>query len=206
MQDRFFGDRKDVWKWSVAINAALEHPQARIIYVAMLRKDFGNDFAEVPKARRDVRDFFAEQREQWHLETRRVERVTQLKEATGVDIILIGQGFSARTRAKYFRAVCEKVSATRDRCVVLIDPDNGLPKGEEAKPHHISPDELKAVWRDMKKGDTLVLYQSRWHLTGWQEALRRIVAGELGCSVGEVHLHPDPEFCLFQVTKPAGPA
>lgn len=54
MRDEFYGDRKDLWKWTMVLNEACD--SRRIIYVAMYRPDeqAKNEFA----VRADVADFF----------------------------------------------------------------------------------------------------------------------------------------------------
>jgi hypothetical protein len=55
MRDEFYGDRKDLWKWSVALDEAATR---KILYVAMYRPEVGSK--QPPGLWAAVREFFRE--------------------------------------------------------------------------------------------------------------------------------------------------
>ncbi len=156
MQNEFYGDRKDVWKWSVTLNAA--GPRHRILYVPMLTLGPGNDFGNPgPEARGDVVQFFDCERKQFAEPIRTVRR---LKSWLGDRLEIIDGYYEHRNRSNYFLGVQEilRQRVTGLLWLVLIDPDIGIEPSNPDK-RHICKAELATVWESLNDGDVLIVYQ-----------------------------------------------
>lgn len=158
MRNEFFGDRKDIWKWSVALDAA-DAQSAHILYVSMLTVGPGNDFGNAgPNVRNDVVKFF--ERERQGFPDPPARGIHRLQSWLGDRLHIFNHVYARRSRSQYFSEVCLRL---RDRpagtkYVVLVDPDNGL---ENSKPDkkHLCTAELEKLCLALNPGDVLIVYQ-----------------------------------------------
>src|SRR6185312_2287255 len=149
MRDEFYGDRRDLWKWTVALNEAADR---KIIYVAMLRPD---DNPRLPEdIRRDVGEFFLAERKELD-RSRKCSRIQRLSDR----IVLFLEDYKHTDAAGYFSRVRQHlVSRTANaNFLILIDPDTGI--HTKSTPKHVSFDQLGLIWNVMHQGDKLLIYQ-----------------------------------------------
>jgi hypothetical protein len=178
MRHHFYGDRNDVWKWSVVLNATESSKTPRsVVYVAMITQEQGHVFDPVPNARPDVEEFFAAERAEFDKgPVRHVGRVRGLFEKLGMSIDIIDARYTHPGRVRYFQTVTDLLQRrpTARRDVVLLDPDTGI---EPGKPDdtHVCLEQLRAVLDVLRPEDTLIVYQHQYHGTNWvEDAVRKL--------------------------------
>jgi hypothetical protein len=73
------------------------------------------------------------------------------------------------------------VSFEQERCVVFLDPDNGL-EPQNAGLQHVLETEARSIWEAVKPHDFFVFYQHQTNYAGqpWIEPKRLQLAGALG--------------------------
>ncbi len=202
MQNRWYGDVCDLVKWGTTIHLAGDDPKVKILYVAMMRPDDERDFslreigmaiAHTPPEKvlthlgrfRLVRDIV-------HLDKR---IAIYDKPFPGTD-----QDGCEQTREGYFRNVCRWIKRFQERRrVVLIDPDTGM-KAKRCTPKHLQPVELELLYKNLRTGDTLVLYQHGHRQGDWIGATLALFPKD-----GRVRVFQCPELtstvALFAVRK-----
>ena len=160
MRNQWYGDNRDLVKWSVVLNLAAERDLKRIIQIAMLRPTDWTDNAEhpVPHILRNGAE--------WKLlpdgvmaHFRDLNDIQRLANFTDVHIDVVDELFEQRTRASYFDRITARLQKPPCQPVlVFVDPDTGIaPTNHDAK--HIRADELKRVYDAAPPGSTILLYQ-----------------------------------------------
>jgi hypothetical protein len=115
MRDEFYGDRRDVWKWTVVLNEAA--PNKQVIYVALYRPD--EEPRSLDGVRADVMKFFSAERKELNAE-RRCSRITKLSSS----IIPFLHEYNPKNSRKYFAPVKEALESRPEggRYVVFFGP------------------------------------------------------------------------------------
>jgi hypothetical protein len=217
VQNRFYGDRKDVIKWSLALNAAL--PTSQIVHVAMMRPDDGGapgrDFGNPgPVARNDAVRYFAQEREAFGANPglRTADRIVNLDHR----IRFVSGMYAYAPQMAYFAEIAHHwlPAAENGHSVVLVDPDNGVRQNGAANNRNgrVSPAELALVWEAMNLGDVLIVYQTPWRWDPAQQVPladehrfnppRTLLANglEIQADAIQVHEHGDVGFLLAYKT------
>ncbi len=162
MQNRWYGDNRDLVKWGTLIHLAGDDPGVKILQVLMMRPDCGRDSRLVERGPHGVQKFEISESVFDHF--RCVQNIASLDGR----IITHADPFPKNSctrpqnrRAEYFGAVCGRIGRLqRQRLLVLADPDNGI-NARNPQGVHISPGELSQLYHALNGGDTLVLYQHR---------------------------------------------
>lgn len=197
MRNEFYGDPKDLWKWSVVLNEADRGKDRHVLYVAMRRPDHALECN--PKIRPDVIDFF---RGEGVLRPgKEVSRIGMLSPR----IQLVVDDYEPARRDVYFASITHVLeSRPRGRSYVLfLDPDTGV--SEKHGPKHVSTDQLTLLWRSMQIGDTLVIYQhhAREEKSTWLIKKRGLIARALQTKPSGVAVEECPGVCFFLIDKKA---
>jgi len=153
MQRQWYGDRRDLLKWTVVAELAERGVAKRMLYVSFLREG-----EQEPPVHPIVWEHF-----------RGIDNLEELANNLDLDFEMIEASFDPRSRSEYIACVMEwfQRSDTR-RCVVLLDPDTGVaPKKVSSK--HVTKNELCTIWDELKSGDWLLIYQHRWRDRQWRE-------------------------------------
>jgi hypothetical protein len=187
VRHHFYGDRNDVWKWSIVLNEAEAGGIPRgVVYVAMLTREQGHVFEPVPDARPEVVRFFDDERREFVKgPVRHVGRVRRLFETLGKTIDIIEEHYTHPDRARYFNAVTDFLDGrppTR-RDVVLIDPDTGIEPSKKPNEKHVCIKQLQSVWRVLRPGDTLIVYQHQSRDKDWVTVAKTKLAGVSGTAI-----------------------
>ena len=179
MRDRWYGDDRDVVKWSAALHLARREGLADVVYVAMHRPD--DDWpalvtarGPVPLPAEVVRHF------------RDLDDLRRLEGRTGLCIATVKEPFV--DRAAYFRRVCERVGKYAAPVLVLLDPDTGLAPDVGAGPQHVTSDEVAALFAALRPGDLLACYQHARRQKDWRGRARRVFANAPGVPSFEVEV------------------
>ena len=179
MRDQWYGDNRDLVKWSALVYLARREAVSAILHVAMYRP--GPAPAPLATAHGKV-DPPAEVFRHF----RDLDDIQRLGVATGLAIEVVKEPFTDRTA--YFGRVCERVRAPRGgSLLVLRDPDVGL-ASEIHGPEHVTSTEVAAVFAALRPGDLLVCYQHARRQKDWRGRARRAFANAPGMPSFEVEV------------------
>jgi hypothetical protein len=202
MRDEFYGDCKDVLKWTVALRAA--EGDKDILYVTMRRPNknrHGLDFRDVSDADPMVVKFFSQERAEFQScpSSRSILRLSKLSPR----IALFDDPYEHGQRRRYFDRVCAQLMARPSHrpYVILVDPDNGI-AGKCPKSEHVCDIELLRIWSAMIQGDVLIVYQHQFRDREWSTKRRSALANAIGSDRIRCRLHDDiRSVCFLEVTK-----
>ena len=179
MRDQWYGDNRDLVKWSALVYLARREAVSAILHVAMYRP--GPAPAPLATAHGKV-DPPAEVFRHF----RDLDDIQRLGVATGLAIAVVKEPFTDRTA--YFGRVCERVRAPHGgSLLVLLDPDVGLAP-EIHGPEHVTSTEVAAVFAALRPGDLLVCYQHARRQKDWRGRARRAFANAPGMPSFEVEV------------------
>jgi hypothetical protein len=158
MRDSWYGDSRDIVKWSAVLHLASRERLSTILHVAMFRADrrptlqSASETISVPDA---VWTHF-----------RNLPAVCAVGAQMGVTIRVLDDPFDARNRRSYFEAVATVVAESGASKAVLLDPDTGIAPAS-ATAEHVTVSDVETVWNALRAGDWLLLYQHRWRNKEW---------------------------------------
>lgn len=175
MQQKFYGDHRDLLKWTVVGRLLEEHAIPRLVYVPYFPEN--EDHGRVLEA---VWNHF-----------RSHDDLEKLVGELGAELIEVDATFSSRERKPYLEAARRTVESASPPRLVLLDPDTGL-QPKTAKATHCTIDEVQTIWGVLSPGDVLVIYQHSWRVKDWQKLARKRLAGVLPDGV-EVVVECEPE-------------
>lgn len=171
MRDRWYGDDRDVVKWSAVVHLARREAISDVLYVALYRPE--DDWPPLATARGPVslpdevvRHF------------RDLDDLQRLGAQTGLRIETVKEPFV--DRAAYFRRLGDRVGRYAAAVLVLLDPDTGLAPDGIAGPQHVTSDEVAAVFAALRAGDLLACYQHARRQKDWRGRARRAFANAPG--------------------------
>ena len=179
MRDQWYGDNRDLVKWSALVHLARREAVSAILHVAMYRPDqppapLATAHGKVDPPAEVIRHF------------RDLNDIQRLAAATGLAIEVLKAPFT--DRAAYFGRVCDRVRAPRGGPIlVLLDPDTGLAP-ETPGPEHVTSAEVAAVFEALRPGDLLVCYQHARRQKDWRGRARRAFANAPGLPSFEVEV------------------
>jgi hypothetical protein len=206
MRHQWYGDNRDLVKWSVILNLAGERGIRRIVQVAMLPPtDLTRDAADpVP--------YIMKNGARWELladdviaHFRDLVDIQRLARVSGFRIDVIETPFKRAKRVAYFDDVARLLrKAPRRPILVFLDPDTGIaPKTSGAG--HILARELKQVYDAMTRGSTILLYQHARRRRKWMHETRAEFADALSVRTKDVEQYHCPKIAhdvaLFAVQK-----
>lgn len=184
MQDRWYGDHRDLVKWGILLGLSRRYMCKHILQVLYYRPndwemiDLGNQQIQIaPEVIRHFRhpvsvrsictDISVEVLEKKF--TEREEYLGTIKSSIGLRSVLPG--------------------------VVFLDPDIGLePESGNHTFAHVCSTEAREIWTELCRGDLLVLYQHQDNRAGteWRDRKRRQFAGAIGVDQQHVSLAHAP--------------
>ena len=194
MREQWYGDDRDVVKWSTLVHLARRESIAAILHVAMYRPSqpvlpLATAFGPVAPPDEVLTHF------------RDLGDIQRLAEATGLEIDGLTDLFTHRS--EYFRQVCARVRARTKPVVVFLDPDIGL-EPEQGGPEHVTSGEISVVFEALRPGDLLVCYQHARRQKGWRGRARRAFANAPGLPSFDVEALSSElvrDILLFSVKK-----
>ena len=177
MRDCWYGDNRDIVKWSVALQLARREGLADVVYVAMHRPD--DDWPPLVTAHGPVR-----LPDEVVRHFRDLDDLQRLGAQTGLRIATVKEPFV--DRAAYFRRLSERVGKYSAPVLVLLDPDTGLAPDGGAGPQHVTSAEVAGLFAALRPGDVLVCYQHARRQKDWRGRARRVFANAPGVPSFEV--------------------
>ena len=117
---------------------------------------------------------------------RNLNDIKRLAKKTGIKINLISTQYNAKDRLDYTRAVARRCRAIKGApAIVFLDPDTGIAENN-AKPEHVTPEEVLRIWNALLPESWLVLYQHRHHHKKWQIFKRAEFAKAIGLGLKNI--------------------
>ncbi len=171
MRHEWYGNDRDVVKWSALIHLAQREAAASIVQVAMRRPDGAEPPLHTSRGKvsapAEVTTHF-----------RDLDDIRRLAAATALTIEVMADPFVDRRR--YFGRVVERVREPRDAALILfLDPDIGV-VADRPGPEHVSSEEVARVFEALRPGDLLVCYQHGRRHKDWRGQARRAFANAPG--------------------------
>jgi hypothetical protein len=193
MRNEFYGDRKDLWKWTVALDEARER---QILYLAMYRPD--RKIKPMPGVRADVIKFFHAE----HVALSAEKQCSRIRNLSSRIVPFLAP-YEPREMNTFLAPVKQALESRikTSSYVVFLDPDTGI--REESGPEHACPRLLASVWKSMLAGDTLLIYQHypRKKLDSWLPAAKELIATALQADFSDVNDKRHSGVCFFSVCK-----
>lgn len=147
MRNQWFGDNRDLVKWSVLLQIAEEFGAERILQLAYLRRSYYS------RIKIDQREYSIRPEVIGHF--RNLNRILEMDCPTKSDVF----DMPFDNRKDYLKSALGFIeNYSGEKFILFLDPDTGL---EPANPDmkHVLNSEVKAIWDKTKASDVLVLYQ-----------------------------------------------
>jgi hypothetical protein len=188
MRRQWYGDKRDIAKWSILLQLAREEGLVEVVQILWLRPDDPMDWTQsdgdvplsavAPEIRNAVWEHFRP--ELSSVENIRLDGIT-IRVPHPVKIV--GRG---RERRGYADATLAYLGNIGRPVLVFLDPDTGLSSGSAPKPVHVSADETRRYWDALRSGDWLVLYQHHWRSKTWKKESSKRFAEAVGIATSGV--------------------
>lgn len=175
----WFGDKRDIVKWSTLLLIANQYNLKQIVQICFLNQSFfssvsidGTEYevpAEVIKFFRDIRS---------------VERLS-----SNVTITVFDEPFT--DRKNHLTSSLAAIDKYEYPICVFLDPDTGLePSSSRANKTHVTENELKEYWKKLKHGDVLVFYQHKplMNKAHWIEDRKKQFADTINLPLADVKI------------------
>jgi hypothetical protein len=158
MQDIWYSDKRDLFKWGGIAELARSEDITNVIQVAFLRHanrpSFTSDTTLVPLPDAVWNHF------------RDPTKISVLGVGLGLTIVPVIDIFSHASRKAYLLKVLQQLSDSPGPKIVFLDPDTGIePTAVNAK--HVLREEISAIWESLCVNDWLVLYQHARRTKNW---------------------------------------
>jgi len=176
MKDIWYGDNRDLIKWSVLLQLARKYRTKKILQITYYRKSDFNSFEM------DGINYSVPEEVIYHF--RRVKNIETLK--SEIPIYVFDSVFD--DRAKYLSDSLSFIKRYQSsNSIVFLDPDTGL----EPKKHcmqHVLEIEAEKIYENLIEGDVFVFYQHQTNRNGrpWVEQKRKQLACALKVDVNNL--------------------
>lgn len=184
MKDIWYGNNRDLVKWTVLLHLANRFGTTSILQVLYHRpsewKSIEIDWEKVQIPKPVIAHF------------RDCGAIRRLS-SDQLEICVFDKEFAGR--AEYSKEVCAAVrNRSKQQKLIFLDPDTGL-----ASPHsrptqkHVSIAEVREIWEVLRSGDLLVLYQHAFRDTEWESIKLKQFADAIGASLVQVKMAHAPD-------------
>jgi hypothetical protein len=181
MRDEWFGDKRDLVKWTTLPKLAERHRLRHILQVLYFRTSNWHHL-EIDGSKVEIPTSVIAQ-------FRDVRSIRAMKCDPVIDVL--DEEFQNSNRSGYLRSIEQHISRRSVLPgIVFLDPDTGLEPSEsaksglghrcKAKSEHVCEIELANIWSLLVPGDVLVLYQHAIHEKNWRERKRQQFSGAIG--------------------------
>jgi hypothetical protein len=155
MRDKWYGDKRDLVKWSVLVELACQNRIRHILQVLYFRPDTWGS-VEIDRKEVELNRVVIEQ-------FRRAASIATMKCEARIDVV----EDVLSDRREYQRKVLDRIRRRpRVPGIVFLDPDTGLAPRGKANLTHVLETELAEIWRSMRAGDLMVFYQHQTNRNG----------------------------------------
>jgi len=156
MRAKWYGDKRDLVKWSTLLDLARQAGVHKVLQVTCLVPDGYR--GAVDERALLVEDFGAEIADVVWRHFRDLKGATELGAKLGIEVTLVSEEYPIQVKGRddYFEMVAEKwLRPDRGPVIVFLDPDTGL----GATRTHVLPRQLETIKQALKAGDWLAFYQ-----------------------------------------------
>jgi hypothetical protein len=156
MKDEWYGDKRDLVKWSGIIHLCEDNKIKTVIQVAYYSKGV----SPIPNIEFDGQCIPPDAAVLNHF--RDISDIKRLVRSKKIHIRPIKDLFNRINRDAYHTRICHKISKTKETKIVFLDPDTGLePKKSRCTRNHVKKGDIEKIWTSgcLKPDDILVLYQ-----------------------------------------------
>ena len=205
MRNQYYGDSRDVFKWSMILKLVRDHGIRTVLQVAMLRPDDnsgqGNTTHLPNNAVKSVLSFFEEERQVFESDPRKrdIRRITRLPDycGGGFRIEVFDKIFSGKS---YFEEAKEAIRNLHRPALILLDPDTGMGEAKGQRRYkQIREDEIRSIFSQLEPRYVLTLFQYKWRCKNWITYLENKFKGAEGNANTE-HT-ADTDLVLFSAIK-----
>jgi hypothetical protein len=191
MQDRWYGDNRDLVKWGTLLHLAQIYQVKQILQVLYLRPNTW-DHDEFPQIEvgGDMVDIAKEVIQHF----RDVNLIVNLKYRVAIEVL----NSVFQDRHSYLQQVVDAIKGrVNTPSIVFLDPDTGLqPQITRPDFTHVLNQELASIWGSLSADDVLVFYQ---HKTGmnnlpWIEPKLQQFVDAIGIDRGKAKYAHSPGF------------
>lgn len=141
--------------------------------------------------------------QEWKNLDAELSRCSRIEGLSG-EIKMISEPFDNGCRKEYFQSVAEALGTRprHERYLVLVDPDTGI-VGSKPSAKHVCLQDLEIVWKAMRHGDVLLVYQHNAHVEKlrWISDKKQILAGATGLPNELIRDYPHSDVCYFVLEK-----
>lgn len=159
MRNTWYADDRDLIKWGGIIHLCNTTGINHVMQVAYFRNsswgllEFDGKDVPIPE---DVITHF-----------RDIGDIKRLAKMAGITIDIVTEEFVHSEREAYTNSVCQRIQNLSQRQIVFLDPDNGLAP-QKATDEHVKSEEIAKIWKCLRSGDYIVLYQHSPHIVDWK--------------------------------------
>lgn len=173
MRERWYGDERDILKWSEVVRVARRAGVQRIVYVPFLPSP-----QEDPLGERIVPEVWS------HF--RSIKNLNRLGPKVSLRLDVVAAVFDSNQRQVYISAICGSLRQAKAGRLVLLDPDTGI-EPKEANETHVKLSEIKDIWASLRPGDWLAIYQHARRDRSWREEVKNELEEALGVTMESVY-------------------
>jgi len=178
MKDIWYGDNRDLIKWSVLLYLARKHQAKKILQIAFYRKSDFKSF-EIDGVKHSIPEEIIN-----HF--RRIKNIEALKLEIPIhvfDTVLEDRKVYLSESLKFIKRFQDSNS------VVFLDPDTGL-EPKRHGPQHVLELEAKTIYDNLIRGDVFVFYQHQTNRSGrpWIEPKRGQLAQALNIDLNNLKI------------------
>ncbi|MHC1791135.1 hypothetical protein [Solidesulfovibrio sp.] len=180
MKNTWYGDNRDIVKWSTLISLSRSNKFGTILYVPYLRDSvFGNITIDNRKfdVRAEVVSHF-----------RDVLKVKLLTENPSIEIL----ADQFNNRLTYKSLILDFIQKNSDKkdYILFLDPDTGLEPANHPSLCHVLDNELREIWNKVPGGCVVACYQHKTNRNAnpWIVGKQRQFAEAIGVNVGAVKI------------------
>ncbi len=173
MRDCWYGDKRDIVKWVMLVHLAREQAIKTILWVVFYREKYPQEELKLDKQWKPI------PKEVWK-HFRDIRTIKRLQTPTKMRIDVFNKPWGD-DREAYINSVLKKISKDRRQpMIVFLDPDTGISRVDSANKKHVSDEDVEKIYRTLRTGDTLVLYQHAQRYKDWPKRTRDLFAGAIG--------------------------
>ena len=189
MRNEWYGDKRDLLKWTSLLYLARREGIGRIFQVAMCTDPEPPHF-EIQRLGGEpveCRDETTHATAHFH-QHNDLNGIGALGERLGINIEVWPEPFTHVGRDAYFDRVYGEIRVTEPPTVWFFDPDTGIEPQGGANERHVRRVELAAAFELLSLGHYLACYQHAWHVQDWRGQARARLAEGLGRDENEVEV------------------
>lgn len=196
MRNAWYGDKRDIVKWSVLLQLAKKYRLSVIVQICFL------NMYEFPPIYLDGETFPVPSEVLKQFRTiRSVESISEKVRVAVFDELFSDRRQYLSNALRFIRQFAEYPRA------IFLDPDTGLAPSK-ASVKHVTDDEINSFWSMLSPGDILVIYQHKTNYAGkpWIEDKKQQLAQAIHVDASNVKVANGEQIAddvvFFYVCKP----